>query len=142
MASSPEHYFQTVICNGPWKQHVVPDSLRFVQWPKSGSSQHPCVISQDMLPHLQTSGAIFARKITTVDPENVKPNSCCGYECSDEGNLIAEMDTWSMDTRTADHAKARIRKQVNHYKELVANMTSICNGRDLREKDCVPSWKS
>lgn len=30
-----------------------------------------------------------------------------------------------MDTRTADHAKARIRKQVNHYKELVANMTSM-----------------
>ncbi|THU44774.1 hypothetical protein C4D60_Mb02t10890 [Musa balbisiana] len=66
--SSPEGYFQTVICNAPeFSVTVANHDLHYISWdvpPK----QHPHTLSMDDLPKMIGSNAPFARKFKRDDP--------------------------------------------------------------------------
>ncbi|WOL14638.1 beta-glucuronosyltransferase GlcAT14B-like [Canna indica] len=66
--SSPEGYFQTVICNAPqFAATVANHDLHYISWdvpPK----QHPHVLTVDDLPKMVGSNAPFARKFKRDDP--------------------------------------------------------------------------
>ncbi|RWW89804.1 hypothetical protein BHE74_00001163 [Ensete ventricosum] len=66
--SSPEGYFQTVICNAPeFSVTVANHDLHYISWdvpPK----QHPHTLSMDDLPKMIGSNAPFARKFKRNDP--------------------------------------------------------------------------
>ncbi|CAK9183005.1 unnamed protein product [Ilex paraguariensis] len=66
--SSPEGYFQTVICNAPeFVSTVVNHDMHYISWdfpPK----QHPHTLSLNDTSKMITSGAAFARKFKGDDP--------------------------------------------------------------------------
>ncbi|GKV38321.1 hypothetical protein SLEP1_g46245 [Rubroshorea leprosula] len=66
--SSPEGYFQTVICNAPeFSQTVVNHDLHYISWdvpPK----QHPHTLSVNDTKKMIASNAAFARKFKQDDP--------------------------------------------------------------------------
>lgn len=66
--SSPEGYFQTVICNAPEYNHtVINHDLHYIAWdypPK----QHPHILSLNDTNKMIGSGAAFARKFKKDDP--------------------------------------------------------------------------
>ncbi|OAY78709.1 Beta-glucuronosyltransferase GlcAT14A [Ananas comosus] len=66
--SSPEGYFQTVVCNAEtFKRTVVNHDLHYIAWdvpPK----QHPNALTAADLPKMVKSGAAFARKFDRGEP--------------------------------------------------------------------------
>lgn len=65
--SSPEGYFQTVICNAPeFSSTVINHDLHYISWdvpPK----QHPHILSLNDIGKMIASGAAFARKFKSDD---------------------------------------------------------------------------
>lgn len=55
-----EMYFQTVIMNSPFKQRVLNDNLRYVDW--SEGKQNPKILTAADFPELLSSDKLFARK--------------------------------------------------------------------------------
>ncbi|KAK3034975.1 hypothetical protein RJ639_033353, partial [Escallonia herrerae] len=100
--SSPEGYFQTVLCNAPeYVKTVVNHDMHYISWdfpPK----QHPHTLSLNDTSKMITSGAAFARKFRRDDPVldkidvellgrkngNFTPGGWCGGNppCSQVGN--------------------------------------------------------
>ncbi|XP_059302717.1 beta-glucuronosyltransferase GlcAT14B-like isoform X2 [Lycium ferocissimum] len=66
--SSPEGYFQTVVCNAPeFSSTVINHDLHYISWdipPK----QHPHILSLNDIGKMIASGAAFARKFKKDDP--------------------------------------------------------------------------
>lgn len=66
--SSPEGYFQTIVCNEPeYAKTVVNHDLHYISWdfpPK----QHPHTLTINDTSKMITSGAAFARKFKQDDP--------------------------------------------------------------------------
>lgn len=66
--SSPEGYFQTVICNAPqFNRTAINHDLHFIAWdvpPK----QHPHILTMNDTNRMIESGAPFARKFNHNDP--------------------------------------------------------------------------
>ncbi|XP_047321538.1 beta-glucuronosyltransferase GlcAT14B-like [Impatiens glandulifera] len=66
--SSPEGYFQTVICNAPEFAHtVVNHDMHFITW-DNPPTQHPRVLSLNDTDWILSSGAAFARKFKQDTP--------------------------------------------------------------------------
>ncbi|KAK1395600.1 Beta-glucuronosyltransferase [Heracleum sosnowskyi] len=66
--SSPEGYFQTVICNAPeFVPTVLNHDMHFISW-DSPPQQHPQVLSLNDSRNMIDSGAAFARKFKQDDP--------------------------------------------------------------------------
>ncbi|KAH6786466.1 Core-2/I-branching beta-1 [Perilla frutescens var. hirtella] len=66
--SSPEGYFQTVLCNAPqFVPTVVNHDMHYIPW-DSPPKQHPRTISINDTPHMIRSGAAFARKFRQDSP--------------------------------------------------------------------------
>lgn len=60
--SSPEGYFQTVVCNAPeFKNTVVNHDLHFISW-DNPPKQHPHILTRNHTGQMRASGAAFARK--------------------------------------------------------------------------------
>lgn len=59
-----EMFFQTVLMNSHWRNAVVNDNLRFIDWSKGEGS--PSILTSDRFNELMTSGKLFARKF---DPD-------------------------------------------------------------------------
>lgn len=66
--SSPEGYFQTIVCNTPeYKPTVANHDMHYISWdypPK----QHPHTLSVNDTAKMVASGAAFARKFKQDDP--------------------------------------------------------------------------
>jgi hypothetical protein len=61
-----ELYFATLACH-PQRREGLPISnsrIRYVHWPKSGSSNHPSKIDLDLVELATESGCLFARKVS------------------------------------------------------------------------------
>ncbi|KAL1563972.1 beta-glucuronosyltransferase GlcAT14A-like [Salvia divinorum] len=66
--SSPEGYFQTVICNTPqFAQTVVNDDMHFIPW-DNPPRQHPRTVSLNDTTMMIRGGAAFARKFSQDSP--------------------------------------------------------------------------
>ncbi|WOK99304.1 glycosyl transferase family 14 protein [Canna indica] len=66
--SSPEGYFQTVICNTPeFAGTVANHDLHFISWDMP-PKQHPHTLSAKDFPKMVSSNALFARKFKRNDP--------------------------------------------------------------------------
>ncbi|XP_022734905.1 beta-glucuronosyltransferase GlcAT14A-like [Durio zibethinus] len=66
--SSPEGYFQTVICNVPeFAKTVVNHDLHYISW-DNPPQQHPHVLTLNDTDNMITSNAAFARKFKLDDP--------------------------------------------------------------------------
>ncbi|XP_072969142.1 beta-glucuronosyltransferase GlcAT14B-like [Typha angustifolia] len=66
--SSPEGYFQTVICNAPeFKHTVVNHDLHYISW-DTPPKQHPHTLGLDDVGKMIGSNAPFARKFNRDDP--------------------------------------------------------------------------
>ncbi|KAL8144993.1 beta-glucuronosyltransferase GlcAT14B-like [Apium graveolens] len=66
--SSPEGYFQTVICNAPeYVPTVLNHDMHYISW-DSPPQQHPQVLSINDSRSMIESGAAFARKFKQDDP--------------------------------------------------------------------------
>lgn len=66
--SSPEGYFQTVLCNAPrFVPTVANHDLHHIQWDVP-PRQHPHALAMPDLPRMVASGAPFARKFPRDDP--------------------------------------------------------------------------
>lgn len=102
--SSPEGYFQTVVCNTPQFLHtVVNHDMHYIPW-DSPPKQHPRTITLNDTNNMITSGAAFARKFKQDSPVLDKidqqllgrrngmftPGGWCGGEplCSQVGNRM------------------------------------------------------
>ncbi|MEC5144388.1 beta-1,6-N-acetylglucosaminyltransferase [Chitinophaga sp. 212800010-3] len=55
-----EFIFQTVIMNGPYRNSVINDHCRYIDW--SEGHAHPKTFSEDDLERILSSGKLFARK--------------------------------------------------------------------------------
>ncbi|OMO55623.1 Glycosyl transferase, family 14 [Corchorus capsularis] len=101
--SSPEGYFQTVICNVPeFAKNVVNHDLHYISW-DNPPKQHPHVLTLNDTEKMIQSNAAFARKFKQDDPVLDKidkdllgrakgsftPGAWCAGKpkCSDVGNL-------------------------------------------------------
>lgn len=63
-----EMFFQTIIMNSPFKNLVVNDNLRYIDWSNGGN--HPRIILKDDLHKIISSNKLFARKFDMdVDEE-------------------------------------------------------------------------
>lgn len=60
-----EIIFQTILYNSPYKQDIVNDGLRYIDWSEGNAS--PKIFTLKDLPALQQSGKLFARKFTLKD---------------------------------------------------------------------------
>jgi core-2/I-Branching enzyme len=58
--SSSESFFQTILANSPFRDRMVDDDLRYVDW--SGGGEHPAVLTVAHFPKLAASPALLARK--------------------------------------------------------------------------------
>ncbi|KAG4213538.1 hypothetical protein ERO13_A01G063500v2 [Gossypium hirsutum] len=66
--SSPEGYFQTVLCNVPeFAKTVVNHDMHFIKW-DNPPKQHPHILSLNELGKMIMSNAAFARKFNQDDP--------------------------------------------------------------------------
>ncbi|KAB1669948.1 hypothetical protein E1A91_A01G065000v1 [Gossypium mustelinum] len=66
--SSPEGYFQTVVCNVPeFAKTVVNHDMHFIKW-DNPPKQHPHILSLNELGKMIMSNAAFARKFNQDDP--------------------------------------------------------------------------
>lgn len=66
--STPEGYFQTVICNAPeYSKTVVNHDLHYIAW-DNPPKQHPHVLSTEDVPNMIGNNAPFARKFNRNDP--------------------------------------------------------------------------
>ncbi|KAI8011249.1 Beta-glucuronosyltransferase GlcAT14B [Camellia lanceoleosa] len=66
--SSPEGYFQTVICNVPeFVQTTVNHDMHYISW-DNPPKQHPHTLSTNDTANMIASGAAFARKFKHDDP--------------------------------------------------------------------------
>nr|CAD1833995.1 unnamed protein product [Ananas comosus var. bracteatus] len=66
--SSPEGYFQTVVCNAEtFKRTVVNHDLHYIAWDMP-PKQHPNALTAADLPKMVKSGAAFARKFDRGEP--------------------------------------------------------------------------
>lgn len=66
--SSPEGYFQTVICNAPeFRNTTVNNDLHFISW-DNPPQQHPHLITLEDFSSMVISNAPFARKFGRNDP--------------------------------------------------------------------------
>jgi hypothetical protein len=64
--SADESFVQTILLNSPFKDQIVDDDLRYVDW--SGGNCTPRILGRDDLAKLRESPKLFARKFdTTVD---------------------------------------------------------------------------
>lgn len=101
--SSPEGYFQTVICNAPeYLPTVVNHDMHYIAW-DNPPTQHPHTLSVNDTGDMIRSGAAFARKFKQDDPVldiidkellhrrsgNFTPGGWCSGNppCSKVGNL-------------------------------------------------------
>lgn len=55
-----EMFFQTIVMNSPWRDAVVNDNLRFIDW--SNDDDSPAILTSDRFDELMASGKPFARK--------------------------------------------------------------------------------
>ncbi len=62
-----EFYFQTVIMNSPFKDHVVSNNLRFIDF--IGATSHPHELTMKYVKGLADEHKIFARKFTPASKE-------------------------------------------------------------------------
>ena len=63
-----EIFFQTILANSPFRDQLVDDDLRFIDW--SRDNEWPAVLTTEDLPALQGSPKLFARKFdATRDAE-------------------------------------------------------------------------
>ncbi|KAL0739058.1 hypothetical protein Bca4012_015268 [Brassica carinata] len=66
--STPEGYFQTVICNTPeYSNTVVNHDLHYISWDRP-PKQHPRTLNISDTERMIASGAVFARKFKHNDP--------------------------------------------------------------------------
>jgi hypothetical protein len=65
---SDEIFFHTIILNSPFKEHVVNDDLRYVDWSKPAG---PAVLTIEDFPKLLHSRKLFARKFDVTVDERV-----------------------------------------------------------------------
>ena len=66
--SSPEGYFQTVICNSPdYAKTVINHDMHFISW-DTPPKQHPHTLTINDTSKMIGSGAAFARKFRYDDP--------------------------------------------------------------------------
>ncbi|KAG6484738.1 beta-glucuronosyltransferase GlcAT14B-like [Zingiber officinale] len=66
--SSPEGYFQTVICNSPqFARTVANHDLHYISWDRP-PKQHPHDLTVDDFPKMVGSNALFGRKFKRNDP--------------------------------------------------------------------------
>jgi hypothetical protein len=64
-----EIFFQTIILNSPFKENVIDNDLRCIDWSGRGGFR-PTIWCKDDLEELSKSAALFARKFdTNVDPD-------------------------------------------------------------------------
>ena len=63
--SSPEGYFQSLLCHSEFQATLVNDCMRYVDW--SLPTQHPPDISTRHLAALKEGGALFARKFSDLE---------------------------------------------------------------------------
>lgn len=101
--SSPEGYFQTVVCNVPeYAKTVINHDLHYISW-DNPPKQHPHILSLNDTDKMIASGAAFARKfkqddavLDKIDRELLGRSSggftpggwCAGKpKCSKVGNL-------------------------------------------------------
>jgi len=101
--STPEGYFQTVICNSPEFAHtVVNHDLHFISW-DNPPKQHPRTLTIEDTSKMVSSNAPFARKFKRNDPVLDKidsdllgrmngsfvPGGWCGEDdtCTEVGDL-------------------------------------------------------
>lgn len=60
--SSPEHYFQTAICNSPeFINTIINCDFRYIDWGPV-ANQHPLTLTTKHFPEFRNSGNVFARK--------------------------------------------------------------------------------
>ena len=60
-----ELFFQTIVLNSPFRETIVNDNLRFIDWPEKPG---PTILRVERLSRLLESGKLFARKFdSTVD---------------------------------------------------------------------------
>ncbi|KAL6535725.1 hypothetical protein OROHE_012569 [Orobanche hederae] len=102
--SSPEGYFQTVICNAPqFVPTVVNHDMHYISW-DTPPRQHPHALSLNDTSKMIASGAAFARKFRKDDPVlekidtellgrangSLTPGGWCAGKprCSKVGNLL------------------------------------------------------
>jgi hypothetical protein len=58
--SSSESFFQTILANSAFRDRLVDDDLRYVDW--SGGGEHPAVLTVSDFPKLASSPGLLARK--------------------------------------------------------------------------------
>ena len=57
-----EYFFQTLVMNSPYRENVVNDNLRFINFVGITSSPAPCTL--DNIPDIRKDNILFARKFT------------------------------------------------------------------------------
>jgi len=64
--SSSETFFQTVLCNSPFRDELINDSLRYVDW--RGGRANPEILTTEEFEAFMDSSKLFARKFdVTID---------------------------------------------------------------------------
>ncbi len=57
-----EMFFQTIVLNSPFKDHVVNDDLRYLEWRNPAMAGGPAVLGREDFDKIATSPKLFARK--------------------------------------------------------------------------------
>ena len=65
---SDEFLIATILLNSPFKERIINNNLRYIDWSKGGA--HPKILSKDDLQKLMNTDKFFARKFdVSMDPE-------------------------------------------------------------------------
>ncbi|TFW36005.1 beta-1,6-N-acetylglucosaminyltransferase [Massilia horti] len=67
-----EMFFQTLVMNSRWRDRVLPNNFRYIQWPEQGA-RHPKVLDEGDFEAIRTSGAHFCRKLDSNLSANLLP---------------------------------------------------------------------
>jgi hypothetical protein len=57
-----EMFFQTLVMNSPWRERVLGENLRHIQWPEHGS-RNPKILDEADFEHIAAARAHFCRKL-------------------------------------------------------------------------------
>jgi hypothetical protein len=58
-------FFHTLLMNSHFRDRVLPNNFRYVQWPEGGA-RNPKVLTESDLERVLASGAHFCRKLDSV----------------------------------------------------------------------------
>lgn len=136
--SSPESYFQTVICNAPeFSNTTVNSDLHFIAWDKP-PGQHPKYISVDDMREMVDSNAPFARKFHEDDPVLDKIDS----ELLFRGQDMIVPGGWCLGSREKGSDPCSVAGNITHFlptpgaKRLKTLIRYLLSDNKFRPRQC------